>query len=87
MTGAPRARIELLECPMYGEPMRLSQLAPSFAGIPELRTFQCDECKFTMTMAHHEDELPRGPLQIATSLILRRGRSSRANSINYTASL
>ena len=30
---------------MCHEPMRLIKLEPNFAGIPELRTFQCNECK------------------------------------------
>lgn len=64
---------------MCGEPMRLTQLAPSFAGVPELRTFQCNDCKFMMTMAHHEDgPHPRppthgdGPFEMPPTLVPRK---------------
>jgi hypothetical protein len=46
---------------MCREPMRLIKLEPSFAGIPELRTFQCNECKLMMTMAHSKDRLHSRP--------------------------
>jgi len=67
------------ECPVCGEPMRLAQLTPSFAGVPELRTFQCNECNLMMTMAHHEDgQYPRptkrgdGPFESPPTLVPRK---------------
>jgi hypothetical protein len=46
---------------MCREPMRLIKLEPSFAGIPELRTFQCNECQLMMTMAHSGERLHPRP--------------------------
>ena len=52
MTTTHSVEVDSPACPNCREPMRLIKLEPSFAGIPELRTFQCNECKLMMTMAH-----------------------------------
>jgi hypothetical protein len=62
MTPSHTVEIDNPACPMRREPMRLIRLEPSFAGIPELRTFQCNECKLMMTMVHSQGGLrPRPP--------------------------
>ncbi len=39
----------LVTCPSCGALMRLSRRVPSFAGLPEMLTFECGPCQLAVT--------------------------------------
>lgn len=40
----------LVTCPSCGKEMQLTKAVPALAGLPELRTYQCSDCKEVMTI-------------------------------------
>jgi hypothetical protein len=47
-------------CPRCTGAMKLVQITPKFAWLPELKTFQCSSCKEVITVSQ-EDERPLEP--------------------------
>lgn len=45
-------------CPICGKDMRLTKVVPALAGLPELRTHQCPDCKEVTTVAVQR-EIPK----------------------------
>ncbi|MFN3657872.1 MAG: hypothetical protein ACK4UO_11510 [Pseudolabrys sp.] len=37
------------DCPHCGEPMRLARVVPALAGHPELRSYECSDCREVLT--------------------------------------
>src|SRR6516164_9092363 len=53
------------ECPNCGSPMRFCKAVPRVASLPELRTYNCQQCGVTATEAEE-------PKSVATANLLSR---------------